>query len=243
MKKLLGCLWTVMLLCWIAEVPLISRAYAVDFTDGEESLTVLATDTYSFVLNLKVPQVLDNTKSLGYRKYKTQKITGDMYVKWLADGTFAIEFGNLVNSKFTVNGAKVTYKGYEDRNVVYTRFNYIGSNKTDVFKTPCLCFYLELEPSYAKGVNSEDNSFYVLLSGSGNSKFDKTYGSRIATKFTGYASGTQGCGCKAYSHKSPTRSATIVGPMDDVSDVVATFGTWNARWKSRMMCGGLSLLR
>jgi len=243
MKKLLGCLWLAMLLCWIAGIPIISTAYATDADEEDASSTVVAIDIYSFCLNLKVPQVLDNTKSLGYRKYQTQRIKGDMYIKWLDDGSFAIEFGNLKNSRFKVNGAYVTYKGYEDSDVVYTRYNYIGSNKTEAFRTPCLCFYLELEPSYAKGGNTEDNSFYVLLAGTGSSSFKRTYGSRIATRFHGYAAGTQGCGCAAYSHKSPTRNATIVGPMDGVSDVVATYGTWSATWKRRMMCGGLSVLR
>ena len=243
MKKLLGCLWFAMLLCWTAGIPIINTAYATDADEGDDSSTVVAIDTYSFCLNLKVPQVLDNTKSLGYRKYQTQRINGDMYIKWLDDGSFAIEFGNLKNSRFKVNGSYVTYKGYEDKNVVYTRYNYIGSNKMDDFKTPCLCFYLELEPSYAKGGNTEDNSFYVLLAGTGSSKFNEKSESRIATNIHGYAAGTQGCGCSAYSHKSPTRNATIVGPMDGVSDVVATFGSWSAKWKKRMMCGDLTLLR
>jgi hypothetical protein len=243
MKKLLGCLWFAMLLCWIAGIPIIGKAYATDADEEDASSSVVAIDIYSFCLNLKVPQVLDNTKSLGYRKYQTQRIKGDMYIKWLDDGSFAIEFGNLKNSRFKVNGAYVTYKGYEDKEVVYTRYNYIGSNKTDAFKTPCLCFYLELEPSYAKGSNTEDNSFYILLAGTGSSTFKGKFGSRIATRLHGYAAGTQGCGCAAYSHKSPTRNATIVGPMDGVSDVVATFGSWSAKWTRRMMCGGISLLR
>lgn len=243
MKKLLGCLWFAMLLCWIAGIPIIGKAYATDADEEDASSSVVAIDIYSFCLNLRVPQVLVNTKSLGYRKYQIQRIKGDMYIKWLDDGSFAIEFGNLKNSRFKVNGAYVTYKGYEDKEVVYTRYNYIGSNKTDAFKTPCLCFYLELEPSYAKGGNTEDNSFYILLAGTGRSTFKGKFGSRIATRLHGYAAGTQGCGCAAYSHKSPTRNATIVGPMDGVSDVVATFGSWSAKWTRRMMCGGISLLR
>ena len=243
MKKLLGCLWFAMLVCWIAGIPIISNAYATDADEEDVSSAVVAIDIYSFSLNLKVPQVLNNTKSLGYRKYQTQRIKGDMYIKWMDDGSYAIEFGNLKNSRFKVNGAYVTYKGYEDKEVVYTRYNYIGSNKTDAFKTPCLCFYLELEPSYAKGGNTEDNSFYILLAGTGSSTFKGKFGSRIATRLHGYAAGTQGCGCAAYSHKSPTRNATIVGPMDGVSDVVATFGSWSAKWTRRMMCGGISLLR
>lgn len=235
MKSLLKCLLTVVLLA--------SSTAIASAEDDYYDSTILAVDTYSFVLNLKVPQVIGNTKSLGYRKYQIQRIKGYMLIKWLSDGTFAIEFDNLRNTKFKVNGEYVTYKGYEGRSVIYTRFNYIGNNKTEVFMTPCLCFYLELEPSYAKGGNNEDNSFYVLLSGTGNSAFKCSYRSRIATRLRGYASGTQGCGCAAYSHKSPTRGASVDGPIDEVSDVVATFGTWTAIWKSRMVCGGLYMLR
>ena len=243
MKKLLGCLLLAMLVCCITESPVIGNAYANDTNDEEDSSTVIAVDTYSFCLSLKVPQVLDNTKSLGHRKYQSQRIKGEMYIKWLDDGAFSIEFGNLRNSSFKVSGAYVTYTGYEGKNVVCSRFNYIGNNKIEVFKTPCLCFYLELLPSYAKGGNTEDNSFYVLLAGTGDSKFKSKYGSRIATRIRGYAAGTQGCGCSAYSHKSPTRNATVVGPMDGISDVVATFGTWSAKWVRRNMCGDITILR
>ena len=239
MKKLLGCLLGIFLFAGLMNVAFISTAYAETTDEDEASEWVVATDVYSFNLRLKVPQVFNNTTSLGYRKYQAQTIKGDMYVKWLSDGSYAIQFSNLANNKFKVSGTYVTYKGYEDRNVVYTRYNYIGSNSTESFKTPCLCFFLELEPSYAKGGNNEDNSFYVLLSGSGSSFFKKSAGSRIAKKFYGYAAGTQGCGCAAYTHKSPTRSATVCGPMDDVSDVVATYGTWTAKWKKRISCSGI----
>ena len=239
MKKLLGCLLGIVIYAGLLNLAFISPASAETDYGEEMSASVVAVDVYSFNLRLKVPQVFDNTKSMGYRKYQSQAIRGDMYIKWLSNGTFEIQFSNLVNNKFKVNRTYVTYKGYEDRNIVYTRYNYIGSNSTESFKTPCICFYLELEPSYAKGGNNEDNSFYVLLSGSGSSTFKKSAGSRIAKKFYGYATGTQGCGCAAYTHKSPTRSATVCGPMDDVSDVVATYGTWTALWKKRIYCSGI----
>ena len=208
---------------------------AVDSVSNiEKEASILEIDVYTITLILRVPQVKDNTTSNGYRKYQNQRIKGNMYVKWMSDGTYQLDFGNLENHTFKVGGYRVRYKGYEDSNVVYPRFNYIGSNKTDKFKTPCLCFYLELEPSYAIGGNNEDNSFYILVAGSGSSVFKNQDGYRVAKTFSGYVTGTQGCGCSAYSHKSPTRSAGIDGPTDRVDDVVATYGRWKAKWDGRI---------
>ena len=202
------------------------------YTELKE-VTPVAVDTYILNLSLKVPQVLSNTNSKGYRKYKNQLIKGNMYIIWMSDGNFKIEFSGLENQNFKVGGKKVTYIGTEVINVVSSRFNWIGSNKTDVFKTPCLSFYLELEPSYAQGGNTEDNSFYLMMAGMGVSSYRANYKSRIAYSLSGYASGTQGCGCSEYEHKSPTRTAKIYGPSDSPEDVVATFGKWSAKWKGR----------
>ncbi len=206
------------------------------FVAGEtrrDECTPIAIDTYDIVLSLRVPQVFSNTTSQGYRKYKRQLIKGKMDLIWMSDGTFGFDFYNLVNKTFKVGGENVRYTGIEGREIAYPRFNWIGNNKTDYFKKPCICFYIELEPSYSKGGNTEDNSFYLMMSGTGSSVFMSQYKSRIATYFSGYAAGTQGCGCNAYGHKSPTRKATIMGPMYEPEDVVATFGQWKARWKTR----------
>ena len=212
---------------------LMSAAMAVE--DDDETPTTVAKDLYAITITLKVPQVLKNTTSMGYRKYVTQRIKGEMYVNWLSDGTYTLSFAKLVNRNFKVGWDNVTYSGYEDRDMIYTKYNYIGSNKTGVFKTPCLCFFLELEPSYAIGGNNEDNSFYLTLAGSGKSFVQKGDSCRIAKRFSGYAAGTQGCGCSAYSHKSPTRGATVEGPTGFVDDVVATYGKWQAEFKKRIV--------
>ena len=39
-------------------------------------------DVYNFKMTLKVPQVLDNAASRGYRAYKYQAIKGTMNVLW-----------------------------------------------------------------------------------------------------------------------------------------------------------------
>ena len=223
------------LLCGTTFGSSVCEKAAANSSSGEK-VSLECYDEYDFKLTLNVPQVLNNTQSLGYRKYKNQTIKGKMYICWLVGGGFRIAFDNLKNSNFKVRGEKVTYEGLEDATIVSTRFNYIGDNKTGKFTTPCLCFYLELEPSYAIGGNTEDNGFYVLLAGKGSSALKMNKCCRIATKFSGRAAGTQGCGCYAYSHKSPTRTAEKNGPGDEVDDVVATYGTWKATWKTRVSC-------
>ena len=204
--------------------------------------TAIEQDVYDFTLKLNVPQVLKNTESKGYRKYQKQTIKGKMNIVWNSDGTYRLSFSNLKNKNFKVRDAYVTYKGTEDASVIFHRFNYIGSNKTNKFKTPSLSFYIELEPSYALGGATEDNSFCLVLSGSGTSTlnaaqlFNGMPHVRYADSFKGYAAGTQGCGCADYGHKSPTRIATKNGPSDIPEDVVATYGTWKAKWRTRAYC-------
>lgn len=204
--------------------------------ETEETSPVIAADEYSFSLTLKVPQVLNNTSSLGERKFKTQHIKGKMYIVWHEDGTFSIEFSDLVNKNFKVRGVNVTYDAIPDESV-FPRFNYIGNNKTGKFSTPCLCFAVVLEPSYALGGATEDNSFTLVLSGKGTSSFKKDQNRTVAKTFSGYAAGRQGCGCAAYGHKSPTRDATVCGPGERDNDVVATFGKWTATWKAGCYIG------
>ena len=218
--------------------PAFSETLIETTDDSTESCEAIldSYDEYDFKLILVVPQVQNNTQSLGYRKYQNQTITGKMYICWLVGGGFRIAFSNLKNGKFKVNGKKVSYEGLEDATVVSTRFNYIGDNKKNKFTTPCLCFYLELEPSYALGETSEDNSFFVLLSGKGSSALKNNKSIRVANTFSGMVAGTQGCGCADYSHKSPTRKAVKKGPGEEVDDIVATYGTWTAKWKKRVDC-------
>ena len=55
----------------------------------EPNAKVVAVDRYDFRVRLQVPQVLDNTDSQGYRTYKLQGISGQMFVNWLSDGKFS----------------------------------------------------------------------------------------------------------------------------------------------------------
>ena len=204
--------------------------------------SIVAEDEYDLRIRLYVPQVVNNTESLGKRVFRLQTISGSLFIYWLNDGSCLLDFDNLVNKNFKVGGKNVTYKGVVDYNVVYPRFNYIGNNRTNIFRIPCMSFYLELEPSYAIGGNTEDNSFYLLLAGNGTSSLTGTKKIRIARYFYGHASGTQGCGCYAYGHTSPTRKATVDGPSDIVEDVVPTYGRWNAKLKKRTYLKSLTTI-
>ena len=204
-----------------------------DYSSDESSADVVAVDEYDLRMRLQVPQVFDNTTSQGYRAYKPQVISGPMFVDWLSNGRFKIDFGKLVNAHFKVRGVNVTYTTEVLSDTVYPRFVYIGNNKTDRFITPCICFYVQLLPSYAIGDPGEDNSFYLMFAGKGSSIYNGSLGARIAKRFYGYVAGMQGCSCMAYGHKSPTRNAGISGPTEVVNDVVSSFGTWRATWKNR----------
>ena len=214
-------------------IPLLVPLFIKAANYEDISNSIVAEDEYDLTIRLNVPQVINNTESLGKRVFRSQTIQGSLFIYWLDDGSYIIDFDNLINRSFKVGGKNVTYTGTIDSDLVYPRFNYIGDNKTDIFKIPCMSFYLELEPSYAIGGNTEDNSFFLLLSGKGTSMVKGVEKIRIAKSIFGYAAGTQGCGCYAYGHKSPTRKASIVGPSDIVEDVVPTYGVWKAKRKKR----------
>ena len=240
MKKLLMLLLTIGLLTIPSFNTSALRAFGApeEMYEGngeDESPDVVCVDVYDFKLRLKVPQVLNNSLSTGYRKYKSQIIKGNLYVNWMSDDTVSITFGNLVNSTFKVGGKNVIYTTY-DAGYQSNRLNWIGNNKTDMFKTPCLSFSSVFEPSYAIGEADEDNSFYLLFAGAGTSKAYSSSGIRVAKTFRGYAVGTQGCSCYAYGHKSPTRAGSVCGPSDRVDDAVATFGNWSAKFNRRVSC-------
>ena len=193
---------------------------------------VLVEDEYVIVLFLYVPQVRNNSTSQGTRRFEMQRIEGKMYIDWNSDDTYTISFASLVNKRFKIGEKNVTYEGIVDDEMLYPSFTYLGSNLSEKFTTPALSFYCSLMPSYAIGEMTEDNSFYLYLSGKGTSV--STGDGRIARRFTGYVAGRQGCSCYDYGHKSPTRAAGISGPTDRVVDIAATYGRWTARFKQRI---------
>ena len=203
------------------------------------SLAKQVVDVYSLQIALKVPQVVDNTQSLGKRVYKLQKITGRLLVYYDSEtkAAEAIELVDLVNLSYKVGGKNVKYKALEDGYVgVPQIWNAIGSNKTLVFNKSSVCFNAELEPSYAIGEPNNDNSLILVFSGASTLATKKlSCGVKIKflTTVGGYVVGTQGCGCHDYGHVSPTRSLGLYGPTDQVVDIAAVWGTWKAKFQYR----------
>lgn len=196
-------------------------------------------EVWELLIKLEFPRIYDNTHSLGYRKYQHQLLVGDLYVHYRDGERPTFEVRNLYNKTYRISGKPVTYECRIADEMIFPRFNYVGNNKTGIFKTPTATFFLEAKPSYAKGVNpTEDNSLYILLSGIGTSaafkhcecgKVVKTY---KAHYLRGFVSGQVGCGCEEYGHTSPTRVAGEYGATDFVDDVCATEGKWKARLRT-----------
>ena len=201
-------------------------------TNGSDEPVEVACDLYDFRAILNVPQVVNNMESQGLRRYERQKIKGTLFVGWMSDGNFVLGMRDVQNLNFRVGGKSVTYEATVGNEESYTRFNFIGNNRTGQFRTPAISFNVELFPSYALSEANEDNSLYLLFAGKGTSL--KKGDAFVANYFSGNVSGIQGCGCTDYGHKSPTRVAKISGPGEEPEDVVPTFGTWTARWKSRV---------
>ena len=58
-----------------------------------------------------------------------------------------------------------------------------------------------------------------------------TENATIGHYYIGLVAGTQGYGCYALGHISPTRESGMLGPTTKVIDVAATYGTWRIRWR------------
>lgn len=192
---------------------------------------------YKVKMYLYIPQVVDNMSSLGKRVYKREKIVGWMGLVYdlndESEGGSAmpqVRFYGLENKSVkTSTGGTISYEGYENGNAMITRFNYIGDNRKESFSTVSWCFAADLGPSYKKGeVITEDNSLYLFFAGKGSSRKSK-YG-RFVYKFNGYATGTQGCACAEYGHKSPTRASMSFGVSPVVVDVASVWGRIQASW-------------
>ncbi|MCQ2300359.1 MAG: hypothetical protein MJZ81_09580 [Bacteroidales bacterium] len=196
------------------------------------------TDCYDFKMSVKVPRVYDNMSSTGYRKYQTQKIVGEMLVTYDTVDPFGttISFRNVVNRTHKIGGENVVYIA-EPATAV--RWNYIGSNRSGLFKTPSVSFDAELWPTYNVVQKvEEDNSLILSFAGRGSSSSSSKWrgrsGSRTVTMVNGSVVGTLGSGCYDYGHLSPTR---IIGPFspwfDVLSDVASVDGTWKAKFNRK----------
>lgn len=215
----------------------------------------LFVNEYSLRIRQQVPRIYDNSTSLGYRKYQGQTIKGTLYIVYdmkdknqrprifvdgLENRTHKMSNGKYITYKTTINNSG-------DLSGPITRVNLIGNNRTDVFKTASIVFYMDAEPSYNVGKDDEDNSLLCTFSGNGSSSKKKVkavnqtgnqvrivdYGKQLViSSVKGVDAGTLGCGCMAYGHKSPTRVAFYFGHTDIVDDVSASFGKWYLTYKS-----------
>ena len=192
---------------------------------------VAATDVYDLKMTLHVPRIYDNNKSLGKRKYQTQRVQGQMLMQYDCRGELLdVKFTNMVNKTHKLsNGKRLTYPRVQLGDAVLPRFNAIGSNKTGKFTTASICFFLVAEPSYNIGKLDEDNALYVTLAGRGNFHPCKKYLKYVKGK----VAGTLGCGCMAYGHVSPTRQIGYCGATDVVDDVAAVDGTWSMKFNAK----------
>lgn len=206
-------------------------------TVGFSGPVPLVEDCYDLVMKLRVPVVYDNTKSLGERKYKSQKLVGTVKVTYFDSALPPdVKVTDLVNRSYRVNGEHVTYDTAVD-SVIWVS---VGNNATERFKTAAVSFVLDADPSYNVGDDEPDNTLILRLSGYG------TYAKYVR----GYVAGQLGCGCRAYGHKSPTRimcipyigskylePACITGwPVywyPTVTDIAPCWGTWYMRIRDR----------
>jgi len=188
------------------------------------STTAFAADVYSVTMTLHVPRVYDNTESKGKRQYQRQVVRGEMVVEFTEEGCEPnVSFRSMTNMTHKVCGCRVSYDYSCAEDV---RWHAIGSNATGLFKTPSVSMFLTLQPSYVAPYEiDEDNSLILTIATRGTSACIR--GRRVPSRLVGYATGTLGCGCKAYGHVSPTR---IFG-TDFVVDVAAVMGTFKASYK------------
>ena len=176
-------------------------------------LALLARTThYDLTMSLKVPAIVDNSRSLGKRVYKVQKIKGRVVVEHDRNGGEpSVEFRDMVNRSHKMsNGQYVKYATVVESG----GWHAVGNNRTSVFKRPSIFLTIEATPSYAIA-DGEDNTLIVTLAGSGSS----------AKCIRGYVAGQLGCGCYAYGHVSPTR---ILGTCT-VVDTAAVWGTFTMK--------------
>ena len=176
-------------------------------------LALLARTThYDLTMSLKVPAIVDNSRSLGKRVYKVQKIKGRVVVEHDRNGGEpSVEFRDMVNRSHKLsNGQYVKYATVVESG----GWHAVGNNRTSVFKRPSIFLTIEATPSYAIA-DGEDNTLIVTLAGSGSS----------AKCIRGYVAGQLGCGCYAYGHVSPTR---ILGTCT-VVDTAAVWGTFTMK--------------
>lgn len=199
---------------------LVLAAMAI-FSSGGSAPTVV--DEYEFKMSMRIPRVCDNMESKGYRKYVHQTIKGTLLVEY-GEWEPTVTIVGLENHSHKVNGRNVTYD-VEMGNVMW---HLIGDNATGKFKRASVSLSFTADPSYNIGDDEPDNTLVVTCSGIGTAKTDGPI-----RYVSGYVAGQLGCGCRAYSHVSPTRISGPSGKTENVVDIASTHGLFRIRLKGR----------
>lgn len=174
------------------------------------AMTACADVCYDVSMHLYVPRVYDNSGSLGYRKYQSQRLLGRLSVS--TDGSAVMSLTNITHK---VGGCPVTYDVIVDDALMAL----VGSNARNVFKTSSVTLRITALPSYIPAYRpTDDETLELTLAGRGSS----------SKRVSGYAAGTLGCGCSWYGHMSPTRNM-----LDwSVVDRAAVYGTFKLKLKA-----------
>lgn len=181
-------------------------------------------DSYKLTLRVRVPRIYDNMESLGYRKYQTQTIRGELRFVYRSDGSVQVETSVLTNITHKINGKNVTYATYPTDDDDWMNLTVaVGNNRTMKFRQGGIDIQFIAEPSYNIGEINEDNTLVLRLSGTGSI----TSSDRL-NFIRGSATGRIGCGCTDFGHISPTR-LWLSHLTDIVVDVAPVYGTFNAR--------------
>lgn len=190
----------------LAFLKAVFRALTLSAFACSTAFSACCTEVYDLYIDVKVPRVYDNSDSLGYRKYQSQRLQGVLYAD--ADGAYVT---GLYNRKHKVGGINVRYTCAVEN----AEWAIVGNNRTGVFKRPAIYVKLEAVPSYIGAYEPTDDETLVLtLAGSGT-----------FNRISGSVAGTLGCGCSWYGHTSPTRSYFTC----DVVDKAAVYGTFKLK--------------
>jgi len=192
------------------------------------------TDVYDVRFRLRVPRVYDNGASLGYRKYQTQDIRGQMFVTYGEDALPSVSFSDFTNLTHLIGDSNVTYTASLDEDALMN-FSWCGDNRKQTFTRPNCNFAVVLSPSYKRGDDMLDDLHLTVACTVGSSLRTMTEAGRvqIAKTLTGYAAGQLRCNCTAWGHVSPTRIWGLLGPTYFVTDIASVAGSVRMRYNKK----------
>lgn len=192
------------------------------------------TDVYDVKMKLNIPRVVDNTQSLGYRKYQAQLISGQMFMTYGDYGVEKVCFSKFINYTHKVNDIYVTYQVVMDEDSLHN-FSWCGDNSKQEFFAPNFNMTIEMTPSYKKGSEMLDDIYLSIACTHSIVKTDMHNDDyvHIVYYMKGYCTGQIGCNCTAWGHISPTRIWGWCGPTYITTDIASIIGQIQIRWNTR----------